>query len=60
MSAGSRIKRRKMMENTTLREPVELTASELDEVAGGNGGCGCDNDGLINVEGNTVIVVVNL
>jgi hypothetical protein len=59
MSAGSRIKRRKMMENTTLREPVELTASELDEVAGG-GGCGCDDDGLINVEGNTVIVVVNL
>jgi hypothetical protein len=49
-----------MMENTTLREPVELTASELDEVAGGSGGCGCDNDGLINVEGNTVIVVVNL
>jgi hypothetical protein len=46
-----------MMEDT-LREPLELTASELDDVAGG-GGCGCDNDGLINVEGNTVIVVVN-
>jgi hypothetical protein len=35
-----------------LREPLELTASELDQVAGGG-------DGLINVEDNTIIVVVN-
>jgi hypothetical protein len=44
-----------MMEDTTLREPLELTASELDQVAGGG-----DDDGLINVEDNKIIVVVNL
>jgi hypothetical protein len=45
-----------MMEDT-LREPLELTASELDDVAGGGG---CDGDALINVENNKIIVVVNL
>jgi hypothetical protein len=37
----------KIMEEI-LREPVELTEAELDEVAGGCGGCGCGchNDGF--------------
>jgi hypothetical protein len=30
-----------------LHEPVELTEAELDEVAGGCGGCGC---GGLNVD----------
>jgi bacteriocin-like protein len=28
-----------------LREPIELTESELQEIAGG-GGCGCDGLGI--------------
>jgi hypothetical protein len=43
-----------------LREPVELTESELREVAGGGGPhCGCDSDGsLINIEDIKVVVVL--
>jgi hypothetical protein len=42
LEAGSRSERRKMMEDVLheLQEPVELSETELHEVAGGGGGCG--------------------
>jgi hypothetical protein len=48
------------MEMVKLAHPVELFDEELDLVAAGNGGCGCDRDGsLINVETGNINVLSN-
>jgi hypothetical protein len=48
------------MEMVKLTHPVELFDEELDLVAAGNGGCGCDRDGsLINVETGNINVLSN-
>jgi len=41
-----------------LTHPVELFDEQLDLVAAGNGGCGCDRDGsLISVETGNINVL---
>jgi hypothetical protein len=48
------------MEMVKLAHPVELFDEELDLVAAGNGGCGCDRDGsLLNVETGNINVLSN-
>jgi hypothetical protein len=48
------------MEMVKLAHPVELFDEELDLVAAGNGGCGCDRDGsLLNVETGNINVGSN-
>jgi hypothetical protein len=37
------------MEDNRL-EPIELTESELREIAGGCGGCGCDDDLSVKID----------
>jgi hypothetical protein len=48
------------MEMVKLAHPVELFDEELDLVAAGNGGCGCDSDGsLVNIETGNINVLSN-